>query len=339
MSDSQVDASPINTNFPVAGQSNPSQGFRDNFSFIKTALQRTGVELSELRNLAITKAAIPGDQLTNDVNYNKIFRAQLQSFSQSFNDIGTTGLSTVIDFNNGNFQKITTSGTLEITLANFPKSGQIGSLKLWVTTTGSNHSIRLPESVKYGIKADYIQSGYIVFPDMGQYLIEFTSVDNGDSYWITAIHGLEEFATIQGSGAGYELPIAGTTEGGRLGGVRVDGNTIAINAGNGVISVIGALPAPSDQRLKTNVETIADPVSKLLQLRGVNYTEISTGKHRMGVIAQEVEQVIPEVVDAMADGHQGVHYGNMAGLFIETIKQLHDQIQQLKEQIAEFKNS
>lgn len=333
MSNSQVDPSTINANYPTAGQSNPSQGFRDNFGSIKTALERTKVELSELRNLAITKTSIPGDVLNNDLSYNKLYRAQLHSFSQAFKNLGTAGQSTVVDFNDGTFQRVTTSGSLQITLANFPKGSQVGSLRLWVQTTGADHIIVLPTNVTYGVKADYISNGTLNFKDPGHYLVEFTSVDNGETFWVTALHGLKEFADIQAAGAGYELPIALVN---RLGGVKPDGVTVTVDAVTGVMTVIGAVP--SDSRLKTDVATIDRPLERIQQITGVTYTEIASGRAGTGVIAQDVETALPQVVEQRADGYLGVHYGNMAGLFVECIKELQQQVQQLQAEITELKN-
>lgn len=334
MSNSQVDPSTINANYPTAGQSNPSQGLRDNFGIIKTALERTKVELSELRNLSVTKTAIPGDVLNNDLSYNKLYRAQLHSFSQAFKNLGTPGQSVTLDFNDGTFQKVITSGSLQITLANFPKGSQVGSLRLWVITTGADHIMVLPPSVTYGIKADYVSNGTILFNDPGHYLVEFTSVDNGETFWVTALHGLEEFAAIQSSGAGYELPIALVN---RLGGVKPDGVTVTVDVNTGVMTVIGAVP--SDSRLKTDVEPIGQALERIQQVRGVTYTEIASGRAGTGVIAQELEKVLPQAVEQRPDGYLGVHYGNMAGLFVECIKELNQQIQQLQAEIAELKKS
>jgi Chaperone of endosialidase len=95
------------------------------------------------------------------------------------------------------------------------------------------------------------------------------------------------------------------------------------------ITSAGDVIAFSDQRLKQDITTIDSALDKVKQLRGVNYTRISTQKPSIGVIAQEVQQVIPEVVKE-TDGYLGVSYGNMVGLLIEAIKELSEQIEELK---------
>lgn len=81
----------------------------------------------------------------------------------------------------------------------------------------------------------------------------------------------------------------------------------------------------SDQRTKTNIKTIDDALFKVLHLRGVEYNDIEIGDRRIGLIAQEVEGVIPEVVHTNEDtGVKSLAYGNMTGLLVNAIKELNE---------------
>jgi hypothetical protein len=334
VSNSLVDPSAINSSFPLAGQNNPSQGFRDNFAAIKNALNRTKVELTELRSLSVLKSALPNTVLENDMSFTPLFRAQLQSHSDKFYNHGTVSTTVVLDFFKGNFQKVTTAGDLTVALSNFPIGSQVGKLILWVSTTAPNHKIYVPVNVTYGITNNFMVGNAITFPTAKDYLIEFTSVDSGVNFWITAINGLQEFASGGGaSGAtpSVQLPKATNSE---FGIVRPDGSTIIAN--EGVLTVVGVMPAPSDQRLKSNISTISNALDAVDQLRGVTYT--MNGTAGIGVIAQELEQVYPELVTETADGYRAVYYANMAGVFIECIKELRQEISQLKTEIAQLKN-
>lgn len=91
----------------------------------------------------------------------------------------------------------------------------------------------------------------------------------------------------------------------------------------------------SDRRLKENIETIQSPLFKVQNLRGVSYTKNS--QEEIGVIAQEVETVLPEVVRSNEDGYKSVAYGNMVGLLIEAMKEQQEQIEFLKEEINRLK--
>ena len=68
------------------------------------------------------------------------------------------------------------------------------------------------------------------------------------------------------------------------------------------------------------------------QLRGVWYNKIGKDERKVGVIAQEVEEVLPEVVHTDAEGMKAVDYGKMVGVLIEAIKDLKAEIEELKAQ-------
>ena len=91
----------------------------------------------------------------------------------------------------------------------------------------------------------------------------------------------------------------------------------------------------SDRRLKQNIHTITNPIEKVSALRGVNFEFIKDGKKQIGVIAQETEKIIPEVIGECPDGYKTVQYGNIVGLLIEAIKEQQKQIDELKEKINE----
>ena len=98
-------------------------------------------------------------------------------------------------------------------------------------------------------------------------------------------------------------------------------------AQNEIISS-GDITAFSDIRLKTNIEKIENALDKVCQLSG--YTYDMNNKRSTGVIAQEVEKVLPEVVQDREDGYKTVAYGNMIGLLIEAIKELKEEIKVIK---------
>jgi hypothetical protein len=89
----------------------------------------------------------------------------------------------------------------------------------------------------------------------------------------------------------------------------------------------------SDERLKRDIETIPNALDKVCQMRGVTFERIDDeGSRSMGVIAQEIEKIIPEVVreDSSEEKIKSVAYGNMVGVLIEAIKELKSEVEQLK---------
>ena len=100
----------------------------------------------------------------------------------------------------------------------------------------------------------------------------------------------------------------------------------------GTLTVDGDVVAYSDRRTKENIKTIENSLDKVLSLRGVSYNRIdeSDKAPKIGVIAQEIQEILPEVVFKQEDGMLGVSYGNIVGVLIEAIKEQQQQIDELK---------
>ncbi len=115
-----------------------------------------------------------------------------------------------------------------------------------------------------------------------------------------------------------------------------DNNNVATTSANlqfnGTnLTCAGTVTANSDERLKKNIETITDALHKVTGLRGVEYDHKNTGDHCLGLIAQEVEQIIPQVVYEGVDGVKSVAYQNIVALLIEAVKDQQRQIDELKQ--------
>ena len=82
----------------------------------------------------------------------------------------------------------------------------------------------------------------------------------------------------------------------------------------------------SDSTLKDNVETIPNALEKIESLRGVHFTWKDTNQAQMGVIAQELEQVYPELVHETEEGVKMVEYSSLIGVLIEAVKDLNKQV-------------
>lgn len=118
-----------------------------------------------------------------------------------------------------------------------------------------------------------------------------------------------------------------------------DNNNVATTSANlqfnGTnLTCAGTVTANSDERLKKNVKTIDDALEKVKKLRGVEYDHKNTGDHCLGVIAQEVEKVVPDVVYEDVHGVKSVAYQNMVALLIEALKDQQRQIDELKRQLG-----
>lgn len=93
--------------------------------------------------------------------------------------------------------------------------------------------------------------------------------------------------------------------------------------------------AYSDARFKTNLQVIDNPINKILSINGYKYDMLGVDNSRqVGVIAQEIEQILPEAVYKDQNGHLGVRYTNLIPLLIEGFKQQQKEIQLLKRQLG-----
>lgn len=104
--------------------------------------------------------------------------------------------------------------------------------------------------------------------------------------------------------------------------------TFDISSGN--FTATGNVTAYSDERLKSNIETIDNALETVTKLRGVYFDK--DGERGTGVIAQEIQQVLPEVVvePQEDDEYKSVAYGNIVGVLIEAIKELKAEVEELK---------
>ena len=102
----------------------------------------------------------------------------------------------------------------------------------------------------------------------------------------------------------------------------------------GSFTATGDITAYSDKRLKRNIETINKPIDIVNSLRGVTYEK--DGRDSIGVIAQETELALPQVVHTDEDGMKSVAYGNISGVLIEAIKEQQKTIAELQSQIQDL---
>lgn len=168
---SQINYGKIDSNFPVAGQDNDTQGFRDNFSAIKNALQYANAEITDLQgNGAVLNAA-------NNFGGNQIYNAELLYNSQTLYNHGTLNGSVTLDWKLGSVQLLTTSGNVAIDFSNWPSIGTSGSIDLIITISNISHNISLPVIVN--------QDGFVKPVTAGTYIFKFTALDGGDIIVLT----------------------------------------------------------------------------------------------------------------------------------------------------------
>jgi len=161
-----------------------------------------------------------------------------------------------------------------------------------------------------------------------------------------------------GDGAGGSLSIAGGTfsmlgSGETMATFADDGavslyhnNAVKLATASGGVNVTGTLTAStevtvsSDVRFKSNIKTIDSALDKVKAMRGVYFDKHgSENKRSVGVIAQEMQEIMPEVVvtDDTEDKHLSVAYGNLVGVLIEAVKELSEEISELRNNVQTIK--
>ena len=96
---------------------------------------------------------------------------------------------------------------------------------------------------------------------------------------------------------------------------------------------VGNVTAYSDIRHKRNIVKLEDSLNKVQKLNGYTYNRKDNGKRFTGLIAQEVQEVLPEAVNEDIKGELSVAYGNMSGLLVEAIKELTAQLKTERERV------
>jgi hypothetical protein len=120
---------------------------------------------------------------------------------------------------------------------------------------------------------------------------------------------------------------------GTLSSVNTSSTKLTYNPSTGTASAT-VFSATSDERLKDEITIITDALAKIKQLRGINYKWKDSGLGGTGLSAQDVQKVVPEAVVVAPNGDLSVAYGNLLGLLVEGMKELSNQIEELKVKVG-----
>ena len=316
------------TDTAISNLVNSAPATLDTLGEIATALNNDAALNTTLTNSIATKMPLAGGVFTGNVTYNDNVKAifgngsDLQIFHDGNNSkishVGSGGLYIGADtfaLQNGthdeNFIVMSDNGAVELYYDN--------SKKLETTTNG----IKLNDSTRLGIGDNE----------------DFTIEHNGSQNLMIAANAELMFQcnTFNFRNENGSENFIHATENGAVSlyydNVKTFETTSAGATVTGALTATGNITAFSDKTLKTDINTINDALGTVGKLRGVSYKWKENNKPSIGVIAQEVEQVIPEVVHTSE--HNGkevksVDYGKMVGVLIEAIKELKAEVEELK---------
>lgn len=253
---SAINPNDIDGAYPVAGQDNNSQGFRDNFTNTRTNFQYAADEITDLQTNAVLKAALTGTALDNNMDSQLLYNFQSKQVSGTANPIGTTSGSVSLNWANGSYQTVTTSGSITLGFTNFPAAGVSASIVLQITVSSTAHTLTLPAAVSIGTtNLQGYAANVVTFNQTGTYTFEFTTVNGGSTVTIIDLNrnrdpiylpSAEDLAASAGANlsvttsyfttAGSETA---TLAAGYTGQIKVF-SAVNVSAGNMVITVANA---------------------------------------------------------------------------------------------------
>ena len=190
---SSINPNNIDATFPIAGQDNDSQGFRDNFTNIKTNLTYTKSELEDLQSKVVLKSALQGTSLDNDMNGGEIISPRVTDLRTTKTAKGTVDGTVTIDLEDGGYQTVATAGNISLAFSNWPAAGEFAVVRVSITISNIAHTLTLPAAVSVGTEGlTGYSSNVITFPEVGTYDFEFSTDDNGSTVTILDLNRAKE---------------------------------------------------------------------------------------------------------------------------------------------------
>ena len=285
---SNINPNNIDGAYPVAGQDNNSQGFRDNFTNIKVNFQSAEDEINDLQTKSLLKAALVGGILDNNMNDNLIYAATIRDFAAPRVTLSPTGspLTATVNYAAGHYQTLTTSASTTVEFSNFPSlNGLIsnyGYVKIQFNITDISHTITVKAPISgqlvgtagiQGYVATNAYTGVISFGATGLYEFAFGSYDAGVTITVFDLNrALTNFvsADIQTddvTATGFVSAVGNVTGGNLITGGRV---TSTGNVTGGNITTAGTVSATGNITGGNLIST--GTVSTSGNVAGVNIT-------------------------------------------------------------------
>lgn len=235
----------VDATYPVAGQDNNSQGFRDNFGVIKTGLGQASTEITALQNNAAFKNS------ANDFGQNVLSNAVYKTFYGTALDLGTVVTNTDISLTNGPLQSITLGTNATLTFKNWPTTGKWASVLLMVYSDQT--AVRVPSFSTENAGTVRYDTNFPVLPGTstkgitvgGESLATAVVGNPGSGYTSAATvvfsgGGLQTNGT-QATGTATYTCVSATIVGGYSGNGYKLNDQIVVNANTGIVLQVSSL--------------------------------------------------------------------------------------------------
>jgi len=279
-----INPNSINGGFPVFGQDNPTQGFRDNFTNIKNNFVAAKAELEDIQGKVLVKTALLGGVVDNDMDGVTITNAQLKAYTQTFLNLGQQFSDVTINFEAGNFQYMETGNDITLTIENWPTNlttaAAYATLRLWFqvsSTSGTPHTVTFPAEVNINsasIKGMDDETKTVTFPEGGNYVFDLSTHNGGTNIFITEVSRNRIDAELETkidlinanvTGANVIISTLLGNAAAQAGDLIALYNNAAVQSGNlGVLTANAASQAANLTTLFSNAAAQADTLTTLL---------------------------------------------------------------------------
>jgi len=144
---SNINSADVDALYPIAGQDNDSQGFRDNFSTIKNSLSTAASEITALQDktagVAASAIVESGSTVGGDWNGFYIQDANFRANVEEVYVIGNVTSNQNINWTNGHYQTVQAGDDITLTLTDWPTSGKLGKMRLAITSDGDSRAVTI----------------------------------------------------------------------------------------------------------------------------------------------------------------------------------------------------
>lgn len=182
---SNINFQDINELFPVAGQDNDSQGFRDNFNLIKDGLEVAKTEISSLQTTTAQGVAYDSETNVNDFNGNIIQEARFLKTTEDVHVYDVIEAGQTITFDNGHYQIITLGADVTLTLTGWPATNRLARMRLvLLTDDGAGKTVTWSVSGGGVIKTNSSWPGtFTVTSQTDPIIVDFWSSNSGQTVY------------------------------------------------------------------------------------------------------------------------------------------------------------
>lgn len=184
---SAIDTGQIDTAYPVPGINNSSQGFRTNFTAIKSGLDTASTEITDLQTKAVVKSALVGIPLNNDMANTLLSNALVQGFRATTYNLGNNLSGTVtVDITKGDVQYGTITGNVVLEFSKWAPAGTQSNVQTVFNIANTQAVITLPNNITDGMltienySGNGVSGGNLIAPrNVTELHHEFTTLDCG----------------------------------------------------------------------------------------------------------------------------------------------------------------